>query len=524
MKKKIAEQRTLEDGSISIKDTKTGKETLVFDATKVQRVSFVKYALDAYAQFAMDTLIRYIPRIEDGLRLSSRRVMYQVMGVQSLTKAARIVGEVLGKLHPHSDTAAYGALVSMCNKAHIPFAHGQGNWGNVLENEGAAAMRYPEVKAHKNLNVLLDKEASNVTPMVSNFDGTTLEPYFIMMKLPPLLLNDSWGSTVGYTMGIPSHNLIEVAEACISSIKSNFKLSPKKAASIIKAPDHRVYSCIYNIDEDEWIKIMETGIGKIGSMMQYEYIEGGIRITALPYKMRIDTFLDKLYVLDDKYKLLKDIDDQTQNDICNITLMFKKTTPAAKPLNEDFIMKLSAKTSNNIFYKVLTCEQIVEESPSLSDGASWDLFETGITTIINHHGELRKSYKLKSLSKYILKLEFDILIEQFKLEISKNPDAFFAILKSSKTDEEAINKCVTKYKVFAYEICEKVIKNGSFTSFINKDEKIVKEMERLNNLVKETQWKIDNIDKYMISELEDVIGKLGTPRESMVIMHKADKV
>ena len=70
MKKKIAEQRTLEDGSISIKDTKTGKETLVFDATKVQRVSFVKYALDAYAQFAMDTLIRYIPRIEDGLRLS----------------------------------------------------------------------------------------------------------------------------------------------------------------------------------------------------------------------------------------------------------------------------------------------------------------------------------------------------------------------------------------------------------------------------------------------------------------------
>ena len=384
-------------------------------------------------------------------------------------------------------------------------------------------MRYTEVKAHKNLNLLIDKEAMSMAPMVPNFDDTTVEPHFILTKLPLALLNDIFGSTVGYFMTIPSHNLLEVAEACIASIKSNFKLTAKKAASIIKAPDHRVYSCYYNIEEDDWINIMETGNGKLRSMMRYEETDYGIRITSLPYKEKIDPFLNKLYALDDKFKVLKDIEDETQNDICSIRLAFKKMTPAAKHDNEAFIAKLSAKTANNVFYKILTCEQIPEEVPSLADGASWDLFESGVTEIINEHGMIRKSYKLKSLFATITKLEFDVLVEMFKLEISKDPDAFFKILKSSSTDVQAIETCVTKYK-FVYEVCEKVIKTSSFTSFINKDEKIMKEIDRLNDIIKDTQWKIDNIDQYMISEIQDVISKIGTPRESVVFKHKRDIV
>lgn len=419
------------------------------------------------------------------------------------------------KMTPHGDTAAYGALVTICNKAHLPYAHGQGNWGNVLEGEGAAAMRYPEVKIHKNLTLLLDKESMNVVPTVPNFDGTLEEPYFILLKLPALLLNSTSGATVGYTIDIPSHNLEEVADACIASIKSNFKLTAKKASTIIKAPDHRAYPCMYHLEEDEWIKIMETGFGKIRTSMKYEYTDYGVKITSLPYNMRLETFLNKMYDLDDKMKLSKDIVDSTQNDVCDIQITFKRNTPAAKIENEDFIMKLSGKTSANIFYKVNVCEQIVEEAPSLSDGASWDLYEAGIVDIINEHGKLRKSYKLKALFLIIEKINFDLRIEMFKLEISKDPDAFFKIIKSAITDNEAIEKCIKKYK-FEHDVVEKVVKNTTFSSFINKDEKIRKEMERLNKLLEDTQWKIDNIDVYMIQEIKEVVQKIGEPRISEV--------
>ncbi len=422
----------------------------------------------------------------------------------------------------HGDTACYGALVSTGPISSYQYLHHQGNWGTLLEGDSPAAMRYTECKVSNNYTNLYDLESMNSAPTVPNFDGTIQEPYLIISKIPMLLLNDTWGNTVGYSSNIPSHNQREVIEACIASIKAGYKLKPEKLAKILQAPDHRLYPCRYIIDQDEWLNIMSTGNGKVTSAMVFEAIDDGIHITAIPHGAKLQDFLNKYDKISDKHDVVRETIDRTQSDIVDITVIFKRTNGKNAELNQKFVDDLVQSTKTNVFYKVLCCKQIENETISLGDGSTWELLQLGLDEIINEHNLQRRKYKLISLKNQIVKIDRSILIEMLKLEISKDPDRFFKIITEAKSTSDAITEC-SKRKEYNYErdIIEYVVKNSTFDSFINKNEKIKDELEKLKAQKKKIEDRIQNIDEYLIEELKAIPQ---VERRSEVETFKLDKV
>ncbi len=380
-------------------------------------------------------------------------------------------------------------------------------------------MRYTECKVSNNYTHLYDLESMSMAPTVPNFDGTVQEPYFIVTKIPLLLLNDTWGNTVGYSSNIPAHNQREVIEACIASIKAGYKLKPEKLAKILQAPDHRLYPCRYIIDQDEWLNIMSTGNGKVTSAMVFEAIDDGIHITAIPHGSKLQDFLNKYDKISEKYDVVREIIDRTQSDVVDITIIFKRSTGKNAELNQKFVDELVNSTKVNVFYKVLCCKQIENETLSLGDGSTWELLQVGLDEIINEHNIRRKKYKLLSLKQQIIKLDRSILIEMFKLEISKDSDKFFKIITEAKSTAEAITEC--KEYNFERDIIEYVVKNSTFDSFVNKNEKIKDELEKLRSQKKKIEDRIENIDAYLIEELKAIPQ---IERKSEVETFKLDKV
>lgn len=477
----------------------------------------------AYGQYSVDTQTRHIPRIEDTFILSVRRILARIMDTKALTKSAKIVGDILGKYHPHGDTAVYGAMEKIAStQASFPLILGKGNWGDLRNSRGAAAYRYTECMMHTNFENALDdesmKRAGVYTP---NFSGDTVEPYFLMTKIPLGLLNNTNGTIVGTSIAIPSFNVNEIIDACIAIITGAFDISTEMLAGIVIAPDHRLYDCEYHVDRKEWMTILETGFGNVLSVPRAHMEEGVLRITGLPYNQKIADFINYAYVINDKLMkkynkraILKRALDESSDSEFVISVSFVSTTKKDEEINNEFARMLIGRASSKTHFRTYTCEQISEETPSLSDGATYKVDTTGIKHILIEHQKRRKDYKLKALLIKLKELEVDLDAEDLKMMIAKDSLRFFKIISESPTTKEAIINVAKEYKK-SEEISERVI-NSTFGAFVNKQERIRATIDRLTKELKDTKHKIKNIDQYLIDELTNLKSKIGRERTSFV--------
>jgi len=215
-------------------------------------LTLADYAQTAYLEYALSVVKgRALPDVSDGQKPVQRRILYSMsrMGLgfggangtvgAKPVKSARVVGDVLGRFHPHSDQAAYDALVRMAQdfSQRYPLVDGQGNFGS-RDGDGAAAMRYTEARLSRITSLLLDEIDEGTVDFIPNYDGSTEEPRLLPARLPFALLNGASGIAVGLATEIPSHNLREIADACVALIKSNGKLSDEELFTFVPGPDY----------------------------------------------------------------------------------------------------------------------------------------------------------------------------------------------------------------------------------------------------------------------------------------------
>lgn len=253
--------------------------------------SVAEFTEQAYLNYAMYVIMdRALPHISDGLKPVQRRIVYAMseLGLKNSgkpKKSARTVGDVLGKYHPHGDSACYEAMVLMAQpfSYRYPFIEGQGNWGSPDDPKSFAAMRYTEAKLSQYSEVLLSELGQGTCDWQDNFDGSMKEPVHLPARVPNILLNGTTGIAVGMATDIPPHNLREVVKGTIALIR-NPNISDEKVAEYIPAPDLPTKAEIITPPE-ELLKLQITGRGSYRTRAIYTIEKNEIVITELPYQV-----------------------------------------------------------------------------------------------------------------------------------------------------------------------------------------------------------------------------------------------
>ena len=257
----------------------------------VERLSLRDYTEKAYLDYSMYVILdRALPNIGDGMKPVQRRIIYAMRELAlhanaKYKKSARTVGDVLGKFHPHGDSACYEAMVLMAQpfSYRYPLVDGQGNWGSPDDPKSFAAMRYTEAKLSKFAEVLLGELGQGTVDWVPNFDGTMQEPLVLPAKLPHVLLNGGTGIAVGMATDIPPHNVSEVVEATCHLLR-NPKATTADLMEFVPAPDFPTDAEIITPPAD-LRKLYESGRGSVKLRARYIREEANIVITAVPYQV-----------------------------------------------------------------------------------------------------------------------------------------------------------------------------------------------------------------------------------------------
>ena len=324
------------------------------DESRIIRTEYSEEMQKSFIDYAMSVIIaRALPDARDGLKPVQRRTLYDMheLGIRydrPYRKSARIVGDTMGKYHPHGDSSIYDALVVMSQdfKKGLPLIDGHGNFGNI-EGDGAAAMRYTEARLQKiTQEAFLSDLDKDVVDFVPNFDETEKEPSVLPVKISNLLVNGSEGIAVGMATSIPPHNLGEVIDATKAYLQ-NENITTTELMRYIKGPDFPTGGIVIN--KDELLDIYETGMGKIKlrGKVEFEKAKGGktnVVITEIPYTMigaNISKFLMDVAALSETKKTqdIVDISNQSSKEGIRIVIELRKD---ADP--ENFVNMLYKKT------------------------------------------------------------------------------------------------------------------------------------------------------------------------------------
>lgn len=258
----------------------------------IEQQSVAQFAEKAYLDYAMYVILdRALPHLGDGLKPVQRRIIYAMseLGLKASAKykkSARTVGDVLGKFHPHGDSACYEAMVLMAQNFSFryPLVDGQGNWGSVDDPKSFAAMRYTEAKLSKFSQLLLEEVGQGTVDWVPNFDGSLDEPSVLPSRVPHILLNGTSGIAVGMATDIPPHNLREVVNACVAMLE-NKAISHEQLGEILPGPDYPNEALIIT-PKSERLRLYETGSGSIRQRAHYRVEEGvNVVVDALPFQV-----------------------------------------------------------------------------------------------------------------------------------------------------------------------------------------------------------------------------------------------
>ncbi|MGF1613689.1 MAG: DNA topoisomerase IV subunit A [Gammaproteobacteria bacterium] len=293
-----------------------------FQYESIERQPLKVFSEKAYLDYSMYVILdRALPHIADGLKPVQRRIVYAMseLGLRAgakYKKSARTVGDVLGKFHPHGESACYEAMVLMAQPFafRYPLIDGQGNWGSQDDPKSFAAMRYTEAKLLPFADILLAELGQGTTDWVANFDGTLEEPALLPARLPHVLLNGASGIAVGMATDIPPHNLREIAAACIRLLDRP-EATVEQLCEDVVAPDFPTAAEIITPTED-LRQLYRTGSGSVRLRARYECENGTIVITALPYQVSGSRVLEQiaLQMASKKLPMLEDLRDESDHE------------------------------------------------------------------------------------------------------------------------------------------------------------------------------------------------------------------
>ncbi|MCB1772360.1 MAG: DNA topoisomerase IV subunit A [Gammaproteobacteria bacterium] len=288
----------------------------------IERLALRQFTEKAYLDYSMYVILdRALPYIGDGLKPVQRRIVYAMseLGLSAASKhkkSARTVGDVLGKFHPHGDSACYEAMVLMAQdfSYRYPLVDGQGNWGSADDPKSFAAMRYTEARLTPYAQVLLSELGQGTVDWVPNFDGTLKEPSMLPARLPNVLLNGATGIAVGMATDIPPHNLREVAAACIRLIEQP-KASLAEVCEHVRGPDFPTDAEIIT-PATELRTIYEKGGGSVRMRARWHKDQGAVVITALPYQVSGNRVLEQIAAQMQARKLpwIEDLRDESDHE------------------------------------------------------------------------------------------------------------------------------------------------------------------------------------------------------------------
>ena len=323
----------------------------------VERRSLADFTEQAYLNYSMYVIMdRALPHIGDGLKPVQRRIVYAMseLGLDADAKhkkSARTVGDVLGKFHPHGDSACYEAMVLMAQ----PFSYrytlvdGQGNWGAPDDPKSFAAMRYTEARLSRYAEVLLSEVGQGTVDWVPNFDGTLQEPAVLPARLPNILLNGTTGIAVGMATDVPPHNLREVASACVRLLDEP-KATIEQLCEHIQGPDYPTEAEIIT-PRAEILKMYESGRGSIRMRAVYRVEDGDIVVTALPHQVSGAKVLEQIaaQMQAKKLPMVADLRDESDHENpCRIVII-----PRSNRVDADELMQhLFATTDLESSYRV----------------------------------------------------------------------------------------------------------------------------------------------------------------------------
>jgi topoisomerase-4 subunit A len=297
-------------------------ETATVATNGTERLPLKTYTEKAYLDYSRYVILdRALPHLGDGLKPVQRRIIYAMSelglsGGAKYKKAARTIGDVIGKFHPHGETACYEAMVLMAQpfSYRYPLVDGQGNFGSPDDPKSFAAMRYTEARLTPFAEVLLAELEQGTVDWVSNFDGTLHEPAILPARLPHVLLNGATGIAVGMATDIPPHNLREVVDACIHLLEHP-EATVAQLCAYIQGPDFPTEAEIIT-PREEIVRLYETGNGTIRMRARYEQDHGDVIITALPYQVSGARILEQIaaQIRAKKLPMLDDLRDESDHE------------------------------------------------------------------------------------------------------------------------------------------------------------------------------------------------------------------
>ncbi|WP_044934317.1 DNA gyrase/topoisomerase IV subunit A [Pseudobutyrivibrio sp. LB2011] len=403
-------------------------EIIRTEYSEIMQKSFIDYSMSVI-------LARAVPDVRDGLKPVQRRTLYDMYELKvdynkPYKKSARIVGDTMGKYHPHGDSSIYEALVVMTQdfKKSLPLVDGHGNFGSI-EGDGAAAMRYTEARLAKVAQeVYLGDLDKNVVDFVPNYDETEKEPEVLPVRVPNILINGSDGIAVGMVTSIPQHNLGEVIDGVIAYMKDP-DINTAQMLKIIPGPDFPTGGIITN--KDDLLEIYSTGVGKIKirGKAEIEKIKGGkeqIVITEIPYPMigaNIGKFLNDIYSLVESKKTndITDISNQSSKDGMRIIVELRKGADAQNVLN--------------LLYKKTRLEDTFGVNMlAVADGKPETL---GIVPIIRHHVNFQYELCTRKYTHLLGKEREKKEIQEGLIKACDVIDLIIEILRGSKDVKQA---------------------------------------------------------------------------------------
>jgi len=293
-----------------------------FEFEEVERRPLKEFAEKAYLDYSMYVILdRALPHVGDGLKPVQRRIVY-AMSELGLTagakfkKSARTVGDVLGKFHPHGESACYEAMVLLAQPfaTRYPLIDGQGNWGTADDPKSFAAMRYTEAKLTRFAEILLRELREGTVEWSSNFDGTLDEPRLLPARLPHVLLNGAAGIAVGMATDVPPHNLREIVAACVRLVDEP-EASVAALCEHVRGPDFPTEAEIVT-PRDDLLAMYESGSGSVRMRARFERDNGAVVVTALPYQVSGSKVLEQIaqQMLAKKLPMVEDLRDESDHE------------------------------------------------------------------------------------------------------------------------------------------------------------------------------------------------------------------
>ena len=496
-------------------------EDNIFD--KVHEVDLEKTMKDSYIDYAMSVIAsRALPDVRDGLKPVQRRVLYSMIELNNgpdkpHRKCARIVGDTMGKYHPHGDSSIYGALVNMAQEwsTRYPLVDGHGNFGSV-DGDGAAAMRYTEARLSKISMEMLADINKDTVDFQPNFDETEREPVVLPSRYPNLLVNGTSGIAVGMATNIPPHNLREVVDAVVkiidNIIEEQRETTMEEILDIVKGPDFPTGATILGRRGIE--EAYRTGRGKIRvrAVTNIETLPNGksrIIVTELPYLVNKARLISKIaeLVRDKKIDGITDLNDHSSREGMRICIDLRKDANANVVLN--------------LLYKHTQLQ---------------DTFGVNMLSLIPNNGSLEpKVLNLKEMLEYYLAHQEDVVTRRTKYDLNKarerahilegllkaldNIDEVIRIIRAAKTPNDAIAGLIERFnltEIQARAIVEMRLRQltGLMQDQLHAEyEEIMKQIAYLESILADDEV----CRKVMKDELLEVKTKYGDERRSEIV-------